>query len=173
MKWLFALIAVLAGVIVFKALPDNTPKAGEIAPVFTLKSQLGKNVSLGDFKGQWVVLYFYPKDFTSGCSIEAKTFQDDSPKYKEKNAVIIGVSVDSVDSHREFCIKEGLGFSLLSDENKEVSILYGSYDKLIGGTASRNTFLIDPEGVVRKAYLGVNPTSHSAEVLKDLEALVK
>lgn len=148
------------------------PQAGDEAPSFTLKAQDGKDVSLADYKGKWVVLYFYPKDFTPGCSIQAKTFQEAMPKYHEKNAVIIGVSVDSVESHKEFCVKQGLEFKLLADEDKVVSSQYDSFAGWFGmGLASRNTFLIDPKGIVRKAYPDVNPRTNAADVLKDLEAL--
>ncbi len=148
------------------------PKAGDGAPAFTLKVQDGKDVSLTDYRGKWVVLYFYPKDFTPGCSIQARTFQQALPKYHEKNAVIIGVSVDSVESHKEFCVRQGLEFKLLSDEDKAVSNQYDSFSGLPGmGVATRNTFLIDPEGIVRKVYTQVNPRTNAADVLKDLEAL--
>lgn len=148
------------------------PNEGDEAPGFTLKAQDGKDVSLSDYKGKWVVLYFYPKDFTSGCSIQAKTFQENLPKYREKNAVILGVSVDSVESHKDFCIKQGLEFTLLSDEDKAVSNQYDSFSGLLGiGVATRNTFLIDTKGIVRKVYTDVNPRTNAADVLKDLEAL--
>src|ERR1700680_56918 len=105
---------------------DPIPSVGTAAPDFTLKSQEGKTVSLHDFKGKWVVLYFYPKDMTPGCTIEAHNFQRDQAQYDKKNAAIVGVSVDAVDSHVEFCTKEGLTFKLLSDEKHEVVNKYGS-----------------------------------------------
>src|SRR5579863_751018 len=100
---------------------DKAPAVGTPAPDFTLNSQEGKPVSLHDFKGKWVVLYFYPKDMTSGCTIEAHNFQNDLSKFEAHNAVILGVSVDTVDSHKQFCTKDGLTFKLLADTNKEVS----------------------------------------------------
>ncbi|MGC1648152.1 MAG: peroxiredoxin [Candidatus Sulfotelmatobacter sp.] len=129
-------------------------------------------MSLDQFKGKWVVLYFYPKDFTSGCTIEAHNFQRDIDKYTQKNAVILGVSVDDVDSHKSFCTKEGLNFKLLADSNHAVVQQYGSIMEYNGVTlAARNTFLIDPTGTIRKVYLKVNPQGHSEEVLADLQQL--
>ena len=148
------------------------PAAGSKAPDFTLQSQEGKTVSLKDFKGQWVVLYFYPKDMTQGCTIEAHNFQRDLDQYTAKHAAIVGVSADSIDSHQQFCTKESLTFRLLADPQKEVIANYGS----LGGNgmfAARNTFLIDPNGVIRKVYTKVNPNPHSGEVLADLAELEK
>lgn len=155
--------------IVFSGPAQALPAAGTRAPAFTLKGQDGKEVSLEQFKGKWVVLYFYPKDFTSGCSLQAHNFQVDLPKYRELNAEIVGISVDSVDSHQNFCARQGLGFKLLSDEEHTVSKLYDSFAGAMGvGVSRRNTFLIDPEGVIRKVYENVNPGSHSKDVLTDL-----
>src|SRR5579859_6107828 len=111
------MIAALAAssAIGFSSAATNEPAVGAAAPDFTLKSQENKPVSLHDFRGKWVVLYFYPKDFTSGCTIEAHNFQRDLSQYEAKNAVILGVSVQSSDSHKEFCAKEGLSFKLLAD----------------------------------------------------------
>jgi thioredoxin-dependent peroxiredoxin len=148
------------------------PVAGSQAPAFSLPNQEGTQVSLDQFKGKWVVLYFYPKDFTSGCTIEAHNFQRDIDKYTEKNAAIVGVSVDDVDSHKSFCAKEGLNFKLLADSNHVVVQEYGSIMEYKGMTlAARNTFLIDPSGVIRKVYLKVSPQGHSEEVLADLQQL--
>src|SRR5579864_3876811 len=105
---------------------DKAPAVGTPAPDFTLNSQEGKPVSLHEFKGKWVVLYFYPKDFTSGCTIEAHNFQRDLPQYERQNTVILGVSMQSPESHKEFCTKEGLSFKLLADTHHEVSSTYGS-----------------------------------------------
>jgi len=148
------------------------PAAGSQAPAFSLPSQEGAQVSLDQFRGKWVVLYFYPKDFTSGCTIEAHNFQRDIGKYTEKNAAIVGVSVDDVDSHKSFCAKEGLNFKLLADSSHAVVQKYGSIMEYNGMTlAARNTFLIDPNGVIRKVYLKVSPQGHSGEVLADLQQL--
>jgi thioredoxin-dependent peroxiredoxin len=148
------------------------PTAGTQAPTFSLSSQEGAQVSLDQFKGKWVVLYFYPKDFTSGCTVEAHNFQRDIDKYTQKNAVIVGVSVDTVDSHKGFCTKEGLNFKLLADPDHTVVQKYGSsmdYNGMV--LAARNTFLIDPNGVIKKVYLKVSPQGHSEEVLADLQQL--
>ena len=145
------------------------PPAGSPAPDFTLISQDGTHVSLKDYRGKWVVLYFYPKDFTTGCSIEARNFQHDQLEYARRNAVILGVSVDSAKSHQSFCAKEGLNFKLLADDSSEVTKLYASLTEFQGKKyAARNTFIIDPSGVVRKIYRGVKPNGHSQEVLSAL-----
>ncbi|MGB6677077.1 MAG: peroxiredoxin, partial [Terriglobales bacterium] len=148
------------------------PAVGNQAPAFSLPNQEGAPVSLDQFKGKWVVLYFYPKDFTSGCTIEAHNFQRDLGKYTQMNAAIVGVSVDNVDSHKSFCTKEGLNFKLLADSNHAVVEKYGSIMEYNGMTlAARNTFLIDPTGVIRKVYLKVSPQGHSEQVLADLQQL--
>ena len=166
----FALILVaLAAFAADHAMP---PAEGSAAPAFTLPSQEGAQVSLDQFKGKWVVLYFYPKDFTSGCTLEAHNFQRDIDKYTQVNAVIVGVSVDNVDSHKSFCTKEGLNFKLLADPNHAVVEKYGSIMEYNGATiAARNTFLIDPTGVIRKVYVKVSPQGHSDEVLAELQKL--
>ncbi len=153
-------------------LAADMPADGSKAPDFTLSSQEGKTVSLKDFRGQWVVLYFYPKDMTPGCTIEAHNFQRDLDQYKAKHAAIVGVSADNVDSHQQFCTKESLTFRLLADPGKTVISSYGSLAPN-GMVASRNTFLIDPQGVIRKVYTKVSPNPHSAEVLADLTELQK
>jgi thioredoxin-dependent peroxiredoxin len=163
---------VLATLSAGAAEPPQAPVTGSQAPAFSLPNQEGAQVSLDQFKGKWVVLYFYPKDFTSGCTLEAHNFQRDLDKYTEKNAVILGVSVDNVDSHKSFCAKEGLNFELLADSSHAVVEQYGSIMEHNGMTlAARNTFLIDPTGVIRKVYLQVSPQGHSEEVLADLEQL--
>src|SRR5215471_15421373 len=119
----------------------EVPAEGSKAPDFTLSSQEGKSVSLHDFAGKWVVLYFYPKDMTQGCTIEARNFQRDLAQYEQKNAVILGVSEDTVDSHKQFCTKESLTFRLLADSNHEVAPKYGSLAEYAGTkVAARNTF---------------------------------
>jgi peroxiredoxin Q/BCP len=153
---------------------QTQPAAGAQAPEFTLATSDGSQVSLKDFKGKWVVLYFYPKDMTSGCTMEAKNFQRDLAQYDKTGAVILGVSVDSADSHKEFCAKEGLTFKLLADPGGKVSSQYGSTMDYKGTTmAARNTFLINPEGKIAKVYTGVKPAEHSEQVLKDLAELKK
>ena len=150
------------------------PSEGSIAPDFTLASQDGSSVSLKDYRGKWVVLYFYPKDQTPGCSREAHNFQVDQPKYAERSAVVLGVSLDSVDSHKKFCAKEGLNFKLLADTEHKVTDSYGSLTNLgLVKFAARHTFLIDPSGKIAKAYTSVDPLKHSAEVLGELDTLQK
>src|ERR1700722_15427999 len=163
-----AMVLALSQPVVSRA--DDMPAVGSTAPDFTLSSQEGKTVSLHDFKGQWVVLYFYPKDFTSGCTIEAHNFERDKAQFEQRRAAIVGVSVDSVDSHQQFCTKESLTFKLLADPDKKVVTRYAS-TQTFGDTvvAARNTFLIDPQGVIRQVFVKVNPNPHSAEVLAALD----
>lgn len=153
---------------------DKEPAVGSAAPDFTLNSQDGKPVSLRDFKGKWVVLYFYPKDGTTGCTIEAHNFQRDLSKYDAKNAVILGVSVQDEKSHQEFCAKEGLNFKLLADNNKEVSEKYDSIMNLgVAKLSARHTFLIGPDGTVRKVWNDVDVKTHSDQVLAAIEEFQK
>jgi len=164
-------MAVISAVAADEAQP---PVAGSHAPAFSLPSQEGAQVSLDQFKGKWVVLYFYPKDFTSGCTIEAHNFQRDIDKYTAKNAVIVGVSVDDVDSHKGFCAKEGLNFKLLADTDHKVSSEYGSLTNFgVVQVAARHTFIINPEGKIVKVFTEVNPNKHSEEVLATLAELQK
>jgi peroxiredoxin Q/BCP len=150
------------------------PAIGSDAPEFSLTSNEGKPVSLKDYRGKWVVLYFYPKDFTSGCTLEAHNFQRDMAKYEKLNAVILGVSMDSAESHKDFCAKEGLSFKLLADTDGKVSNQYGSVMEYQGNKYSaRNTFVIDPKGKVAKVFLKVKPAAHSDEVLQALAELQK
>ena len=168
----FAVVAVLACNRV-NAL-NEMPAVGSAAPAFKLTTNEGKQVSLSDFKGKWVVLYFYPKDFTSGCTIEAKNFQRDIAKYEAINAVILGVSVDDANSHKEFCAKEGLNFKLLADTEAKTSADYGSVTEYNGAKLSaRNTFIIDPNGKVAKVFEKVKVQAHSEEVLAALAELQK
>jgi peroxiredoxin Q/BCP len=175
MIWIFvAAIVLLLGFAVVRAMStgNKAPAYGTSAPDFTLNSQDGKPLSLRDLRGKWVVLYFYPKDFTSGCTKEAHNFQRDLAQYEEKNAVILGVSVQDEATHQKFCAKEGLSFKLLADTKHEVSSSYDSLVNLgVAKLSARHTFLIDPAGVVRKIYLNVNAEKHSTEVLADLARL--
>ncbi len=151
------------------ALGGKLPPLGEPAPEFTLPTNTGDGeISLSDYRGQWVVLYFYPKDFTSGCTLEAQRFQRDLSQYLERNAQIIGISADDIDSHAEFCEAEGLRFPLLADTTGTVSKAYGSW---IAPYSRRHTFIVDPEGILRKVFLGVLPAIHSQEVLAKLDEL--
>jgi peroxiredoxin Q/BCP len=144
------------------------PAVGQQAPTVVLPSQDGTTVDLKSFRGKWVVLYFYPKDMTQGCTIEAHNFQQDLAKYEAQNAVIVGVSVDNTDSHKEFCTKESLTFKLLSDTDRKVVDEYGSLSP--NGVAIRNTFLIDPTGKIVQVWTKVSPPKHSEEVLAALAA---
>ena len=149
------------------ALGGPHPPLNEPAPNFTLPTNTGDGeISLSDYRGQWVVLYFYPKDFTPGCTLEARRFQQDLPKYEAINTQILGVSVDDVDSHREFCDAEGLKFPLLADTTGEVSKTYGS---LLTGISLRHTYLINPDGILKERFLGVRPAIHSQEILAYLD----
>jgi peroxiredoxin Q/BCP len=169
-----AFIVLFATAVLADDAAPQVPAEGTAAPAFTLQSQEGKDVSLESLRGKWVVLYFYPKDFTSGCTLEAHNFQRDIDAYEKKNAMIVGVSLDPVDSHKEFCTKEGLSFKLLADPSKTVATKYGSIMTHDGTAyAARNTFLIDPKGVIRKVYVKVKPAAHSEEVLADLGTLQK
>jgi len=174
------LIVIVAGLVVaggayrmVSASSEKAPAVGAVAPDFTLNSQEGKPVSLGEYRGKWVVLYFYPKDFTSGCTAEAHNFQRDLAQYEEKNAAILGVSVDSADSHQKFCAKEGLNFKLLADTEHKVSEEYGSIMNVLGvkKLSARHTFLVNPQGVIVKEYMDVEPAKHSEEVLAALKEL--
>jgi len=153
---------------------QKQPAAGTSAPDFKLTTGDGSQVSLKDYRGKWVVLYFYPKDFTSGCTMEAKNFQRDLVKYEQAGAVVLGVSVDTAQSHKDFCTKEGLNFKLLADPDGKVSTEYGSVMDYKGTTlAARNTFIVNPKGEIAKVYTGVKPADHSEQVLKDLAELKK
>jgi peroxiredoxin Q/BCP len=171
---MLALGATLAALAPLSSLAEGAPSVGSTAPEFTLNSQEGTPVSLKDYRGKWVVLYFYPKDFTSGCTIEAHNFQRDQLQYQQKNAVVLGVSVDSADSHKQFCTKEGLNFKLLADTDYKVSTAYDSLTSR-GPVkyAARHTFLIDPEGKIVKAFTEVDPNKHSEEVLAALAEVQK
>ncbi|WP_206816172.1 peroxiredoxin [Chroococcus sp. FPU101] len=151
------------------ALGGTQPTLNQAAPEFTLPTNTGDgNISLSDYRGQWVVLYFYPKDFTPGCTLEARRFQQDLPKYQAKNTQILGVSADDTESHEEFCDSEGLKFPLLADTTGKVSKAYGSW---LGAMSLRHTYIIDPDGILKASFLGVQPAIHSTEVLARLDEL--
>ena len=151
------------------ALGGPQPELQQPAPAFTLPSNTGDGaIALDDYQGQWVVVYFYPRDFTPGCTLEARRFQQDLPQYQQRNTTILGISVDDVDSHAEFCDAEGLKFPLLADVDGSVSKAYGSW---LGMNSLRHTYIVDPEGVLQARFLGVNPSAHSREVLEVLDTL--
>src|ERR1700739_2220986 len=164
-----AAVALTVSLVTVHAADQAMPSVGQTAPTFTLPSQDGNQVSLDSFRGKWVVLYFYPKDMTTGCTIEAHNFQRDQAKYDAANAAIVGVSVDTPDSHKQFCTKEGLTLKWLADPEHKVVDEYGSLGNYNGMTiAMRNTFLIDPKGKIVKVWTKVNPQGHSAEGLAAL-----
>jgi len=151
---------------------SDMPKIGAQAPEFTLNSGDGEPISLKDYRGKWVVLYFYPKNFTSGCTVEARNFQKDQEQFQKLNSVVLGVSADNADSHKSFCSKEGLTFKTLADKDTKVSAAYGSVMNLaVVKFAKRNTFIIDPNGKIARVFTDVNPNKHSAEVLAVLASL--
>jgi peroxiredoxin Q/BCP len=176
MKKIFfsGVVGLITLTLVQAAEPQKQPAAGTSAPDFSLTTSDGSQVTLKDYRGKWVVLYFYPKDFTSGCTMEARNFQRDLAKFEQAGAVVLGVSVDTAQSHKDFCTKEGLNFKLLADPDAKVSTEYGSVMDYKGTTlAARNTFIVNPKGEIAKVYTGVKPADHSEQVLKDLAELKK
>jgi peroxiredoxin Q/BCP len=149
------------------------PAVGQPAPAFKLKDQDGKVHDLADYKGKWVALYFYPKDDTPGCTTQACGFRDNIFAFSKEGAVIVGISVDDVASHKEFAEKHGLPFALLADSDKAVAKRYGVLKTYMGvmEMARRDTFLIDPDGRIAKHYESVDPDGHSKVVLEDIKAL--
>jgi len=163
---LAALLVAAISIVAAHAADDTMPAQGQTAPAFTLPSQDGSPISLDQYRGKWVVLYFYPRDMTPGCTIEAHNFQNALGQFEAKNAVILGVSVDSTDSHKQFCAKDGLTFHLLSDTSHSVVSEYGSLGAFNGmAMANRNTFLIDPKGNIAKVWVKVNPETAASDVL--------
>lgn len=171
---LFALI-LLAGSIApaFADTPASAlPQAGQPAPDFRLQDQNGKWHTPADFRGHWLVLYFYPKDFTPGCTTQVCTFRDDIARLRKAGADVVGVSLDDVKSHAEFAAKYHVPFPLLADSDKKVATAYGVLTSKMGMQyAKRTTFLIDPEGKVAKVYQDVDPEKNSGQVQADLSAL--
>lgn len=157
-------------------MPMSMPQTGEDALEFTLEDRGGVERALEDYRGSWVLLYFYPKDDTAGCTKEACALRDDFPAFESIDAVILGVSTDSVESHHKFAQKYNLPFTLLADPDKKVVELYGVWQEknMMGkkymGTV-RTSFLIDPDGQIAKVYKNVKPETHAKDVLKDLEEL--
>jgi len=174
MKRLFRITIVLASMIAIArfAVASGPLAIGEPAPEFELPDQVGQLHSLEDYRDQWVVLYFYPKDETPGCTTEACEFRDNIFAYKKLNSQIIGVSLDDVESHKEFAENHGLPFPLLADSEGVAADAYGVKTRMFGmSIAKRQTFLIDPAGNIAKHYEKVKPKTHSAEVLADLNIL--
>lgn len=153
-------------------------KTGQKAPAIKLPDQNGKVHELKDYTGQWVLVYFYPKDDTPGCTKEACGLRDNFPKFKKMKAVVLGISIDSIQKHQKFATKYELPFTLLADENKEVVEKYGVWaEKSMYGRKYmgilRTSFLVDPLGKIAKIYEGVKPEAHAQEVLKDLTVMSK
>jgi peroxiredoxin Q/BCP len=164
-----ALVAVAASVCA--QTPDASPAEGTIAPDFKLQDQAGKWHTLAENKGKWVVLYFYPKDNTPGCTTQACELRDNIFAFRKANAVILGVSVDDVESHKKFSEEHKLPFDILADSEKKVSKLYGVlFSAGPMQLASRQTFLIDPSGKIVKHWPKVDPKGHSDMVLAEIKA---
>jgi peroxiredoxin Q/BCP len=174
-KWLLVGLVIAAALLLWRVSAHSKrrePKAGEPAPDFSLPDQDGRNRSLSEFRGKWLVLYFYPKDDTPGCTRQACTFRDDRQKLAALGAEVVGVSVDDVESHLDFAKEYRLPFPLLADAGGVVAARYGSLrDFGFIKFARRNTFLIDPRGCVAKVYLSANASNNSNEVLEDLQRL--
>ncbi len=167
-----ALILALALLPALPVFADGGIEVGAPAPEFELPDQDGQLHSLEDYRDQWVVLYFYPKDETPGCTTEACEFRDNIFAFRKMNAQILGVSLDDVESHKKFSENHGLPFPLLADIEGKAADAYGVKTKMMGWTvAKRQTFIIDPQGKVARHYEKVDPDEHAAEVLAELEAL--
>lgn len=173
MRQLFSRLLVLGLFCAFVAPASAAaPQAGDAAPAFRLQDQNGHWRTPADFHGRWLVLYFYPKDFTSGCTTEVCTFRDDIAKLRKAGAEVVGVSLDDVKSHAEFAAKYHVPFPLLSDADRSVATAYGVLSSHLGmHYARRTTFLVDPQGKVAKVYVDVDPEKNSAQVLDDLTGL--
>lgn len=170
---LIAVAAVMAFILVRASQASEAPQPGQAAPDFNLPDQQGKFHALADYRGKWLVLYFYPKDDTPGCTKQACAFRDDISKLRELGAAVMGVSVDDTASHAEFAKKYSLPFPLLADSDGAVAARYGSLTKLIAMKfAKRNTFLIDPQGKIAKVYLSAEAGRNSEQVIVDLTALL-
>ncbi len=171
---LLGLFATLALVLSQMARAGELPKVGEAAPDFNLPDQDGKTHQLHDFAGKWLVLYFYPKDDTPGCTQEACAFRDDMHKLTALGAQVVGISVDDGVSHAEFAKKYHLPFPLLADKSTEVAARYGALMNLgFFKFAKRYTFLIDPQGRVAKVYQKVETSKHSQQIIEDLKQLIE
>ena len=167
------LIWALAAPIACPAAEPAPPEAGMPAPAFHLQDQTGAWHSLSEYRGKWLVLYFYPKDDTPGCTTQACEFRDNIFAFNKLGAVIVGISVDDVASHKQFAEEHSLPFTLLADSTKETATAYGVLHSALGimEIASRETFIIDPQGRVAKHYAAVDPKGHSQVVLADLKTL--
>jgi peroxiredoxin Q/BCP len=164
------LTGTLLSVFGMAATAADVPAVGTMAPEFNLPDQHGKQRQLTEWRGKWVVLYFYPKDDTPGCTEEACTFRDDLEQLTALDAQVVGISVDTSESHKAFAEKYKLPFPLLADSKADVAVRYGALSNwLVIKLAKRYTFLIDPQGKVAKTYLSVDTSRHSVEIVKDLK----
>lgn len=171
---LLLMLTLLLGLVVpaFANEPAVMPQAGQKAPDFRLQDQNGKWHTPADHHGHWLVMYFYPKDFTPGCTTEVCTFRDDVAKLRQAGADVVGVSLDDVKSHAEFAEKYHVPFPLLSDADTKTAQTYGVLTSKLGFKyALRTTFLIDPQGKVAKVYTDVDPETNSTQVLADIKTL--
>jgi peroxiredoxin Q/BCP len=175
LKWLITALVVAFAMVLWRmasAAKQNLPRAGEYAPAFELPDQAGQLRGIGEFRDQWLVLYFYPRDDTPGCTEQAARFRDSMEQLEALGAAVCGVSVDDSESHAEFARKYKLPFALLADRGGATAARYGSLWNLgLMKFARRNTFLIDPRGKVARVYLGVNPARNASEVIEDLQQL--
>jgi len=170
-RWIAGLV--LGLVAVAGVATAAAPAVGQLAPAFKLQDQDGKWHSLADYQGKWVAIYFYPKDDTPGCTTQACSFRDNIFAFNKEGAVILGISIDDVASHKAFAAKHGLPFALLADADKSVAKRYGVLKTYMGmmEMARRDTFLIDPQGRIARHYESVDPDGHSKVVLDDIKAL--
>jgi thioredoxin-dependent peroxiredoxin len=174
MKILLLLVVLGFGLLLFRSisLAGQVPQAGQPAPDFSLPDQHGKTHRLADYAGKWLVLYFYPKDDTPGCTKQACSFRDDLFQLEKLGAKVVGVSVDDTDSHAKFAAKYNLPFPLLADQDARAAEAYGALNNLlVVKIARRYTFLIDPQGKIAKSYLSVDTSRHSQEIIDDLRKL--
>ena len=171
---MLSLTAVISIFVWADAYTDTQPAVGESAPTFKLQDQNGDWHTLGDYKGKYVVLFFYPKDGTPGCTTEACNFRDNIFAFDDLNTQILGISLDDVDSHKEFSEKYSLPYPILADVEKESAVDYGVLGKFMMMTITkRESFIIDPEGLIVKHYKNVDPDKHTDEVIEELKSLQK
>lgn len=167
------LLSLLIGVVSVSAFADDSPAVGSAAPEFNLQGQNGDWHDLKDFRGEWLAVYFYPKNDTPGCTTEACNFRDNIYAFKAIGANVVGISVDNVDSHKAFSDKYKLPFTILADTDGSTAKAYGVLrDYKLMKIASRQSFLVDPEGNIAKHYKDVDPAKHTGEVLEDLKGLM-
>ena len=171
---MLSLTAVISIFVWADAYTDTQPAVGDSAPTFKLQDQNGDWHTLGDYKGKYVVLFFYPKDGTPGCTTEACNFRDNIFAFDDLNTQILGISLDDVDSHKEFSEKYSLPYPILADIEKESAVDYGVLGKFMMMTITkRESFIIDPDGLIVKHYKNVDPDKHTDEVIKELKSLQK